>query len=275
MLGAYFDDPTSATPEVTFPDNGTANVCLTVYDGSGANDEECTSITVLNVPPTCGAINLPAAPVEVNTLIPFSSSFTDLGIDDVHTAEWDWDYPNADTEAGTVDQGAGSGSVWNTHAFTAPGSYQVQLTVDDGDGGMCVVQSDFLVVVDIPVAVDIKPGSDPNCFKVGKKGVTPVAILATADFDPTTVDPATVTLGPGVPNDVSPIRWSLNKDVNRDGAKDLVFHFSTPEMEANGLLTEGDTLILIGELKEEFGGLLFGGLDVIHLAGGPVCLGQG
>ncbi|MHC4625240.1 MAG: hypothetical protein ACYS4W_15200, partial [Planctomycetota bacterium] len=44
------------------------------------------------------------------------------------------------------------------------------------------------------VAVDIKPGSCPNPFNLASKGVTPVAILGTEDFDVNDIDPASVEL---------------------------------------------------------------------------------
>ena len=46
--------------------------------------------------------------------------------------------------------------------------------------------------------IDIKPGSCPNPFNGKSKGSVPLAILGSADFDVTTVDPATITLE-GVP----------------------------------------------------------------------------
>ena len=68
-------------------------------------------------------------------------------------------------------------------------------------------------VFELPVFVDIKPASWPNPFQLKSKGVLPVAICGTEDFDVLTIDPATVELtleGLGV--GVSPLRWSY-KDV--------------------------------------------------------------
>ena len=45
-----------------------------------------------------------------------------------------------------------------------------------------------------PVSLDIKPGSCPNPVNVISKGVVPVAILGTADFDVTEVDIASIHL---------------------------------------------------------------------------------
>lgn len=58
-------------------------------------------------------------------------------------------------------------------------------------------------------AIDIKPQSCPNPFNTKNKGVLPVAILGTENFDVTTVDPATVLL-----EGVAPLRDSF-EDVSR------------------------------------------------------------
>jgi hypothetical protein len=63
----------------------------------------------------------------------------------------------------------------------------------------------------IEVSVDIKPMSWPNPLNVNKKGVLPVAILGTEDFDVTQIDPASILL-----EGVSPLRWAL-EDVGTPG----------------------------------------------------------
>jgi Lectin C-type domain len=67
----------------------------------------------------------------------------------------------------------------------------------------------------IEVSVDIKPGSCPNPLNVRSKGVLPVAVLGTEDFDVTMIDPGTVGLHregvedeQGDPIIVSPLRWA-------------------------------------------------------------------
>jgi len=42
------------------------------------------------------------------------------------------------------------------------------------------------------VGIDIKPGSDPNCFNVNGHGVIPVAILGSSSFDVTQIDTASL-----------------------------------------------------------------------------------
>ena len=130
-----------------------------------------------------------------------------------------------------------------------------------------------------PVAIDIKPGSCPNPFNVGKKGVMPAAILGTEDFDVTQVDPVTVMLA-----GVAPLRWSLEDvatpfepflgkenllDCNAlgaDGYLDLTLKFNGPELAAAlGAVSDGNELVLPleGNLLEEFGGTPIVAEDVV------------
>lgn len=109
------------------------------------------------------------------------------------------------------------------------------------------------------IQIDIKPGSYPNSINLGSKGVVPVAILSSADFDATTVDPDTVVLaGAGVA-----VRGKGNKslaheeDVNGDGLMDLVCQVETENLDP-GLQT--GSAILNGETYD---GILFEGSDEI------------
>lgn len=133
--------------------------------------------------------------------------------------------------------------------------------------------------VEIQVPVDIKPTSCRNPLNVKDKGVLPVAILGTEDFDVTQVDPSTVLL-----EGVAPLRWSY-EDVatpyepyvgkedafdcttdGPDGFLDLVFHFNTQEIiTAIGDVNDGDVLVLqlTGNLLEDFGGTPIVGEDVV------------
>jgi len=90
------------------------------------------------------------------------------------------------------------------------------------------------------VEVDIKPGSDPNSINPGSKGVIPVAILTSDEFDATTVDPHTVRFGPeGAPVDTiggGKLKAAI-KDVDHDGESDLIMHFRTQETD----IQPGDT----------------------------------
>lgn len=54
----------------------------------------------------------------------------------------------------------------------------------------------YLVVPAGIVDIDTKPGSYPNSVNPKRKGVIPVDILTTEEFDATAVDPLSVRFGP-------------------------------------------------------------------------------
>ncbi len=139
--------------------------------------------------------------------------------------------------------------------------------------------SDFL-----PVPVDIKPRSCPNPLAVKRRGVVPVAIVGTADFDVTQIDPGSVRL-----EGVLPTRSAL-EDVTSapdlavgkedcfldclqaasDGYMDLTLIFERAMLVAAlGEVTDGEcrVLRLSGALKQEFGGSPILGEDVVVLLG--------
>lgn len=75
----------------------------------------------------------------------------------------------------------------------------------------------------ISVSIDIKPGSDSNCFNSNGNGVIPVAILGSETFDASTVDPMSVTLdGAEVRTKGKSDNAGALEDVNGDGFLDLV-----------------------------------------------------
>jgi hypothetical protein len=95
-----------------------------------------------------------------------------------------------------------------------------------------------------PVSIDIKPGSFPNSINPRSRGKIPVAILTTATFDATTVDPTTVLFGQ-TGTEAAPVHAAL-QDVDGDGDTDLILHFNTQE-----------TGILCGDISASLTGKTF------------------
>jgi len=95
----------------------------------------------------------------------------------------------------------------------------------------------------IEVAIDIKPGSDPNSINLKSRGVIPVAVLTTEDFDTSDVDPETVLFA-----NAAPVRWSM-EDVDSDGDMDLLFHLKTQGLD---LTDESTEATLTGSTYEGF-----------------------
>jgi len=101
----------------------------------------------------------------------------------------------------------------------------------DGQGRICwcVVDIGADEYWPIKVKIDIKPGTCPNHINPKSRGVIPVAILTTSDFDAATVDPMTVELaGARVAVRGKPL-YRL-EDVDGDGDIDLLLHFETQSL---------------------------------------------
>jgi PKD repeat protein len=128
----FGDEVTSTgtlTPSHTYSDNGTYTVTLTVTDTAGGRGSDWLLVNVENVSPTLGT--LPYLSVTVGESLTVTTSFNDPGTADTHTASINWG--DGTTEAGVVDQGAGS--VRGTHAYTGEGTYTVIFSITDDDGG--------------------------------------------------------------------------------------------------------------------------------------------
>lgn len=112
----------------------------------------------------------------------------------------------------------------------------------DGLGDACDPRDDRAITVQI----DVKPGSDPSCFNNDGHGTIPVAILSTAGFDATQVDPTSVALE-GMTVKVSGKGAQAQvEDVNGDGLPDLVVHIQ----DVDGVFVQGSwSADLTGRLK--------------------------
>lgn len=114
-----------------------------------------------------------------------------------------------------------------TTALTAP---RLGLFAINGSRGSPDIPADFDYFVatnsTVEVLIDIKPGSDPNCFNINGHGVIPVAILGSGDFDVYDVNLESLSFG-GLE-----VRVRGNKGplcsieyLNQDAYPDLVCHF--------------------------------------------------
>ena len=132
----------------------------------------------------------------------------------------------------------------------------VVATVAVGGGPSGVAITPFRIIT---VVIDIKPGSDPNCFNNDGYGVIPVAIQGSADFDVRGIDPETVSLAALPVKAVGMNNKLLSHigDMNTDGFDDLVVQIE----DQDGLFAPGEsTAILTGNL---FDGTAIEGADSI------------
>ena len=158
-----------------------------------------------------------------------------------------------------------------SHEVSLPmgGANTIDVVVQDIDGTLPVTLSltVFRTTAETTfVNIDIKPGSDPNCFNVNGNGVIPVAILGSADFDVLDIDKASLSFA-GLEVRMKGKKGPLchAEDTNDDGISDLVCQFEddpttwTPDSTAEATVT--------GTL---FGGTPFEGTDFICVTTQPV-----
>ena len=132
-------------------------------------------------------------------------------------------------------------------------------TIDGGDRPQAVA---ITPITTLDVAIDIKPGSDPNSINLGSAGVVPVAILSTVDFDaPAEVDPDTIGLAGARVKMVGRGNKFLchSEDVNGDALADLVCQLETAQF----MIEIGDSVAVLE--AETFGGISVRGEDTINI----------
>lgn len=211
-----------------------------------------------SAPPTtvfAGNVNIPASSGggnvnSFNICIPFSTIFSYTGgnliVEMINTS--------AVSLIHFEDFCRGAADCTTTRAWARSASASTATFVDRNQG---LVMK--LVGAALMVDIDIKPGSDPNCFNNDGHGVIPVAILGAADFDVTQVDPSTVQLeGLSVASKGKSGKLMAHvEDVNGDGFDDLVLQIE----DVAGTFTSGSgTATLTGNL---FDGTPFEGSDDI------------
>ncbi len=157
-------------------------------------------------------------------------------------------------------------------AVIGAGFETVGVNVNQGAAYVFVVSS---TVSPTAVTIDVKPGNTTNRIRTSGSEAIPVAVMTTATFDATTVDPSTVCFGddppaggttaynqpPGVDADCNEAhRRGHVRDADGDGDLDMVLHF---EMRQTGIDAGDNEASLTGRTT---GGTSFEGSDAIRTA---------
>jgi probable HAF family extracellular repeat protein len=95
-----------------------------------------------NDAPVAGPIQV-TGPARAHALLSFSAAFKDTDPGDAHKATWAWG--DGASEAATVSERNGAGSVSGQHTYRSPGSYVVKLTVTDSSGRSSAVQRKVVI----------------------------------------------------------------------------------------------------------------------------------
>jgi PKD repeat protein len=137
---------TCTAPNHTYADNGSYPLVVTITNAKGASASSSATHTVENVSPLVGPIATPLAPNAVGAAVSANARFSDPGVQDTHTAVWNWG--DGSSQAGTTSATSGGSEVTGSHSYTRAGVYQITLTVTDKDGGVGQRVSEYVVVYD-------------------------------------------------------------------------------------------------------------------------------
>lgn len=184
---------------------------------------------------------------------------------------WDWQdacgfyeatYPHVTelmVNGSFVDWGPFNSAHVYTFDFTGTGAAVAFNIYDLGQNNSGLLHVDIYLLPKL-VGIDIKPGTDENSINLGSNGVVPVAILGSATFDASTVDPSTVTLeGAYARLKGNSGNYGSMQDANGDGYLDLVVQVTTQDLG----LVEGATTATLTALT--FSGLPIVGSDSVTI----------
>jgi hypothetical protein len=197
-----------------------------------------------------------------------ASASTDMN-NDITMYRWDLN------DDGIFETYAGMQDIFNVNyshlesiGLVAGNTYNIHVLVNDSTLQYDIADSTLTIIPPPPieVAVDIKPANCPNPLNVKSKGVLPVAILGSVDFDVQDIDVASIRLAGIDPNrsgyeDVAtPVLDSNDCNCTEegpDGFLDLTLKFNTQRIvEAIGDVNDGDVL------EPELTGVLFDGTPI-------------
>ncbi len=217
-----------------YADNATYDITITVQDAAGVTTQAFTTATISNVAPR--AVAVPDLTVNQNQSIDqVIVDFTDPGFLNINTlteetfsASINWG--DGTTGVGAVTFATGvpgtptTGTVSGTHAWSAPGSYQVSVTITDDDGGTATVQLTVQVLNSAPVVDPLPEITADEGASVTLSGTFRDATFAdddTADSYTATIDwgdgsqsPATVTFADGSGTFSAAHTWADNGQYN-------------------------------------------------------------
>ncbi|MEN6335824.1 MAG: PKD domain-containing protein, partial [Phycisphaerales bacterium] len=167
-------DATGAQPVVTFGDNAASQtIALRVTDSVGMKDLATTTVTINNVNPVAGALQVsPSVTLDGQVLIGtgaviLTGSFSDAGALDTHTVSIAWG--DGVVSAAAVNQAARTFQA--SHLYSGGGQPTILATVTDDDGGAGTVSktvkiANDLGVVDFRSLVDQDPAAGDLWYRL-------------------------------------------------------------------------------------------------------------
>ena len=163
--GSVYANPTSHT---YFNGGNNYTINATAYGGGRSFPTDPLDVMVNDVPAQIASI----ADQSVNTgsNLSISTTFTDPGIYETHTATIDWG-DGTDTPA-TVTESGGSGTVSATHTYNIHGNYHPQLEITDSGGAVAILPFNVTALYVAPTLSMAGPYNYFGGSPIERQGVT-------------------------------------------------------------------------------------------------------
>jgi hypothetical protein len=241
----------AATPIVVRPALASESELVWAKRGGGAGSDMSSAIATLSDASTLAVGRFQATATfgqgEPNATTLVSAGFCDISVarfDADGTLAWATAAGGAESDEGfavsTTENGnAFVGGYFGNTAVFGGGEANETLLTSAGYDDIFVAQFEALPFAgaELEVEIDIRPGVYPNVVNLASRGMIPVAILSSVEFDATEVDPTTVSLAGASVAIKGKAEHLLahEEDVNGDGLLDLFVQVETENFNPDEL----------------------------------------
>lgn len=221
-----------AAPSHSYAENGSYTVTLTVTDSHGVTATASRSVTVTNVAPVITSFTTSSTIVHSGANVTATVSFTDMGVQDTHSAVISW----GDGQTSTVNAGSGT-QASATHAYASSGFYTIGVTVADDEGSTASTTAGPIAVVNtLGASVTGSGGLDPSA----STGTSKTHIHANVRYEKSGE----------LKGDFSVNGSSLMANMTSSSFEYLVMEGSTETLRGAGTLSDGTTVQFLARIHD-------------------------